>query len=73
MTFWGELHIHSVRDIGTQGWTIEEAREGHLVTLAKFYGTMEFNDVMSSHTSQEGQLAKPKVMWLMEGAWIGSY
>ena len=58
------MHIHSVRDIGTQTCTIEEAREGHLVTLAKLYGTMEFNDVMSCHhTSRKGQLAKPKVMW----------
>ena len=29
------MHIHSMTDLGTQAWTIEEAREGHLVTLVK--------------------------------------
>ena len=32
---WEEVHIHSMSDLGTQAWTIEEAREGHLVTLVK--------------------------------------
>ena len=40
---------------------MEEARKRHLGTLANFHSTMEWNYVMLSYTSREGQVVKSEV------------